>query len=580
MIGRMRNIGFLIFAVFCAGPVTDRSAPAKQDRLFQEVAKLEATYGGHLGFMAKDLRTGETLAYNAAERFPTASAIKLPVLAAFFQLVDEKSIDPQTVVTLAKEDMKPGSGVLQFLSSGDRITLFDAVKLMIAQSDNTATNLVLDRLAPTNPEQLSVVNDFMIRKGLTNTRILNRLYSFETKQRTPEALRYGIGVSTPEDMVTLLTALYSKTLVSPPSCALMLEILKNQFYREMIPRFLPAEECQYIEIANKTGSVNETKVDVALILSDRADIALSIFVDKNPDHRGDTENRGTLLGAMVARAVWNYYTGSTGYQQRKVPFNDVDWNTFPGGRWGIYRSAVAPFPHRARKRGFMASTGTFYPYHPHYDDNSVVVVVPDSFKETAEGTNVIVHFHDQLDDNLSTLEKGEMPRAMADQMINAILVLPQGPYRARDSFGGRMADVGGLKHLVDDMLATMKNEKVIKATRLNRMILSAHGWGQSSAASALRRGGLENYIAGVFLFDALPGGQDAFINWLKKGDGILYAAYNESFANEYARFEQSLGGEIQMRLHFTPSLTEPGRMIQTFFPAWLKELGPPWKSAP
>ena len=85
---------------------------------------------------------------------------------------------------------------------------------MITLSDNTATNLVLDRMggiacgAP-GP----CVNELMVSLGLKNTRLLNRLYSWDTKQRTPEGIRYGIGVSTPEDMVILSEALYKKELV-------------------------------------------------------------------------------------------------------------------------------------------------------------------------------------------------------------------------------------------------------------------------------------------------------------------------------------------------------------------------------
>src|SRR5512144_1146508 len=139
----------------------------------QEAARLEAQYGGHMGFMAKNLKTGETLVFNGSERFPTASIIKLPVLAAYFQLIDEHRIDPGETIPLRQEDIKPGSGILQFLAANDRLTLSDAVKLMITYSDNTATNLVLDRLAPTHEQRLAVVNDFLTGKGLRNTRLLN-----------------------------------------------------------------------------------------------------------------------------------------------------------------------------------------------------------------------------------------------------------------------------------------------------------------------------------------------------------------------------------------------------------------------
>jgi beta-lactamase class A len=544
----MKKPPLCFIAILCIAAVPGSPAAGRQGKFLQEIARLEAEYGGHLGFMARNLKTGETLSYNGSERFPTASVIKLPVLAAFFHLVDERQLDPNEWITLTKTDIKPGSGVLQHLAEGDRITLLDAVKLMITQSDNTATNLVLDRLAPTHPERLAVVNDFVAGAGLKNTRILNRLFSFDTKQRTPEAIRYGIGVSTPEDMVTLLERLYARTLVSPASCDTMANILQNQFYREMIPRFLPEEAGDSLTIGNKTGSVNETKVDVALVRSVRGDIALAVFVDKHPDHRGDVENRGTLLGARVARATWNYFTGSVGSTERRVPAGDVDWNTFPGGRWGIYRSPAAPFPHPKRRGGFKAADGTRFPNHPHYDDNSIVVVVPQSFRETENGVNMIVHLHGGLGDNMSSLEEDRMPQALTDQGINAILVLPQGPYRANDSFWGKLTDPGGLHRLVEDALATMKAEKVVQETRLYQVILSAEGTSGQSVPAVLQKGGVDRAITDLF--------------FLGTSDAPL-------------RYNREWEKRNPAKVHSEKAAGVP---IYKMFESFLKELGPAWKA--
>ncbi len=577
--GGMRRVSLhLLLAALCVFPSAAEQASGKKEGLLQEVARLEAEYGGHLGFMAKNLASGESIGYNASERFPTASVIKLPVMAAFFHLVDENKLDPDSPVTLTEGDKKPGSGILQFVSGGDRFTLLDAVKLMVILSDNTATNLVLDRLAPTHAERMNIVNGFLAQKGLKDTKILNRLFTLETKAPTSEAMRYGIGVSTPADMVALLDSLYAKTLVSPASCDAMLEILKNQFYSEMIPRFLPEYECEYLQVAHKTGSVDETKVDAALILSDKANIALAIFIDKSPDHREDIENRGTLLGAMVSRAVWNYFTGSSGYRERRIPDHDVDWTAFPGGRWGIYRSPAAPFPHGDKAQGFKDADGTYYPYHPHYDDNSVIVVVPESYHETAEGTNLIVHFHGHMNDNLRVLEQSGMPRAMINQKINAILVLPQGPFRARDSFGGKMEDTGGLKRLVEDVLLTMQKEKVCSTTRLYQLLISAHSGGYRPAARALALGGLSDHVTDVFLFDAFYGDQEAFRAWLNGGTGTLFAAYTTHLAKEHHDFARATSGDAKTRLRFTPTSVDHDQVVQTFFESWLKELGSAWQS--
>lgn len=551
--------------------------PPDDPTVLQEVRRLEQEYGGHVGLAAKNILTGETIEYNAAERFPTASAIKLPVMAAFFHLVDRNLIDPGMPVTLMKEDKKPGSGILQFMSDGVTISLLDAVKLMIVLSDNTATNLVLDRIAPTHAERLKIINDFLAEKGLKNTRILNRLYSWQTKLNTPEAIRYGIGVATPEDMVVLLEGIYRNTIADSGSCAAMLNILKQQHYNDRIPRFLPSEQCEYLEVAHKTGTVNETKVDVGLVLSDRAKYAVAIFVDKHPDHAEVTENRAGLLTAMISRAVWNHFTGMKGYLDRQPDTYHVDWNSFPGGSWLIYRSSDAPFPHPQRNNGFTTQNGTTYPYFPHYADSSITIFVPEGFRETADGSNMIVHFHGHTNDNMLTLERYMMPQAMVAQKTNALLVLPQGPYRARDSFGGKMEDEEGLKRLVEDVLVTMQKESVVTTTRLDNLIVSAHSGGFRPAAFCLDRGGLNEHIRGVFLFDALYGQHELFRKWLNSGDGFLMSAYTDHLADEHEAFGAGMQGDARRRATFTRTNVPHEEVVQTFIGEWLSKLDSTWK---
>ena len=192
-----RNTLIQIVLLMATVPVFAAAQPS-QNSLMKEIQKFEKEYGGHLGVMAKNLRTGEEVRYNAEERFPTASVIKFPVMVAYYQAVSEGRLDPQQRITLTASDKKPS--LLQQLGDGLTMTIQDAVRLMIVLSDNTATNLVLDRLADTHAARLQTVNDLMMRLGLKNTRLLNRFYTWDTKQPTPEGIRYGLGVSTPEDM--------------------------------------------------------------------------------------------------------------------------------------------------------------------------------------------------------------------------------------------------------------------------------------------------------------------------------------------------------------------------------------------
>ncbi len=545
--------------------------------ILKELKSLEARFGGHLGVMARNLRTGEEISYNSDERFPTASVIKLPIMIAFFDQVQQGKISGREKITFTEEEKKPGSGILQYLNAGDMITLLDAVRLMILLSDNTATNLVIDHLGNSHDEQMDAVNKTMVGLGLKNTRLLNRLYSWQTKKTTPESIRYGIGVSTPADMNTLLEMIYRRTLVDSAASEKMLEILKAQFYSDMIPRYLPSWECKYLSVAHKTGSVNETKVDVGLVLSDKADIALSIFVDKHPDHEETSENAASVLGAFVARAVWNHWTGSVGYAEHEIKASHVDWNFFPGGKWGIWRSTNALFPHPARANGFTGGDGTFYPATPHYVDSSIAVFVPDGFKETADGVNLIVHFHGHMNDNMGVLEQFQMPQSMIGAKTNAILVLTQGPYRARDSFGGKMEDDGGLKRLVDDVLETMKREEVTASTKLARLILSAHSGGYRPTAFALDRGGLNQFITHVFLFDAFYANQDMFKKWLEDGKGTLMAAYTTHLREEHTTFEQLMRRKVGERLSFTYTTVSHDAVVHEFFGPWLAALDPEWK---
>ena len=349
----MKHFIRFLFSLLLAIPSV---AHADDTSLKKELQRLENEFGGHLGVAAKNLQTGEVISFNGSERFPTASVIKLPIMTAFFDLVDQQKIDPRMKVVLTADDKKPG--LLKSMSDGMTMTLLDAVNLMIVLSENTATNLVLDRLASSHEARLNVVNTFLTQSGLKNTRLLNRLYTATSKQRTPEAMRYGIGVSTPDDMVLLMEKLHAKTLASSSSCEAMMEILKRQEYNDMVPRLLPRDECQRFEVAHKTGWINESKVDVALVMTDRVEYAIAIFIDKHPDHSDDLENRAVMLAAHASRAVWNHFAGGSGYAARKVVSSHVDWNTFPGGNWLIYRSRFAPFPHNERAAGLVKKDGS------------------------------------------------------------------------------------------------------------------------------------------------------------------------------------------------------------------------------
>jgi beta-lactamase class A len=505
-----------------------------QETFIQQLHSLEKSFGGRMGIIAKNLKTGEVLSYKAEEKFPTASAIKLPIMVEYFYQVADGKISPTQKMVLADSNKWGGSGLYQYFSGTTEQQLIDAVMMMITISDNTATNLVIDALGKNHQEKLAAVNDRMKDLGLKNTRLLNKLMSWKTKTDSPESIRYGIGVSTPEDMVLLLEKMYHSELVDSVSCQQMIDIMARQMYNDMIPRLLPFGNTPDLKVAHKTGGVTSVEVDVGLVLSPKTDFAIAIFCDQIQDRRGSSENQGVIAAARAARLVWNYFTGDSGFERQF--YTNIDWNTFPSGEWARIFLKNSPFPHPSRKDGYQYQD-KFFPYDPHYSDSSAVVVIPKGFSENNNAVDLIIHFHGWNNDVLNVMEQFNMVQQLIASKKNVILVFAQGPYRASDSGGGKMEDNGGLKRFVEEILQNLKVENRIKSTEIGKVIITAHSGGYRPAILSLVRGKLDKNVKELFLFDAFYALTDQIIPWLKQDqNNRLRSIYTEHLAAEHQNF--------------------------------------------
>ena len=303
-----------------------------------ELHRLEERYGGRLGIMAKNLGTGEVVRYRADERFPTASVIKLPIMAAYFHLVAQGKVEANQRVELTAADKKPDSGLAAVPRRG-----CDHIAQGCGAADDRAERQHRDepRARPPGARRTTSGSppsiDLMAAQGLKNTRLLNRLYSWDTKKDTPEAIRYGIGVSTAEDMVLLMEQLHAGTLVDSASCKEMLDILRRSVLHRHDPA-VPARErvARCLTVAHKTGGINETKVDVGLILSDRAhhrDRGLRGQASRTTANAVD--NQAVLLAAHASRVAWNALTGD------RSPIDQEGC----GGRRGLERDSRRVLGH-------------------------------------------------------------------------------------------------------------------------------------------------------------------------------------------------------------------------------------------
>lgn len=248
--------------------------------------------------MAKNLDSGASYELGADDRVRTASTIKLAVMVECFAEVAAGKLHWSDQLILSKENRVSGSGVLSEFSDGVHLPLTDVMHLMIVVSDNTATNLILDKVPA------DAVNARMDSLGLKQTRILRKVLGsgspggFSKYGRLPEYQKFGLGVSSPRDMVTLLEKLERGQVVSPEASRDMLAVLKRQQYHDGIARSFPN-----ISVANKTGALDHLRSDVGILYTKRGRIAVAITCEDIPEVNYNVDNQGLLLISALTQTL-------------------------------------------------------------------------------------------------------------------------------------------------------------------------------------------------------------------------------------------------------------------------------------
>ena len=252
-----------------------KPAPVSAPQTLDEKIKSEISgFKGKVWVYAKNLDNGKEYSLRGEEKVRTASTIKLPIMTEVFHQVAQGKIKWTDEFTLTKDNRQAGSGTLGELSEGTKIDLKSATNLMIVVSDNSATNLILDKISSNN------VNDFMKTLGLNNTLSLRKIGGGGDSKAYDEPLNklFGIGVSTPKDMAILLEKLERGEVVSKEASAEMIAILKRQQYTDGLGRNL----LDTVPIASKSGSLDRLRSDVGIIYTRRGRIVMAITCDDNP----------------------------------------------------------------------------------------------------------------------------------------------------------------------------------------------------------------------------------------------------------------------------------------------------------
>ncbi len=300
------RLSYLFLALMAASAAAQ--APATS-ALQQQVAAIAAEHKGKVALFAENLATHETVALEPDTPVQTASVIKLAILYEALEQIRAGKIHFEDKITLTKAEQVQGSGVLLFLDTPVTLTFKDVLTYMIMMSDNSGANLAMDHVGIAN------VDARMAKLGLKNTYLYKKVFKpVEPGTVMPEdQKKFGLGKTTAREMATLMSKIVQCQLAEPGDgvqtgdaglCAVALKMLHVQFYRNAIPRYLDGMPgATGDSIANKTGSLDAVRNDVAAVSTKNGMIVISCFTFDNTDHSWGTEQEGELTIAKIARAI-------------------------------------------------------------------------------------------------------------------------------------------------------------------------------------------------------------------------------------------------------------------------------------
>ncbi len=281
------------------------------------ISVLAGDFSGQLAVSAVDLATGERIDWQPDLILPTASVIKVPILLALLRQVDSGGADLDARVTLRAEERVGGSGVLKVFDGGLRPTVRDVATLMIAVSDNTATNMVLDLIGGTEP-----VNTAMADLGL-RTITLHNTVDFELIGDDVRRL----GEASVRDLCELNRLIATRQAFGEQVSATAEEILSTQQYLDQAMRYTLANPYARelgvvapLSVASKTGFFTGTRVDAGIV---RFGVGGGFVYAVANHEASDTsflpEAEGAVVNGLVGRALVEHWWPSDAGSPPVVP---------------------------------------------------------------------------------------------------------------------------------------------------------------------------------------------------------------------------------------------------------------------
>jgi beta-lactamase class A len=273
-----------------ANPPANAPAAEKTKVLWQKlessIRDVDQHLDGVMGVAIEDLKTGDQFFLHENEVFAQASSIKIAVLANLYLQAQQGKLKLTDLYTVQSSDLVQDSDIMNGLTPGvTRITLRDLATVMVAVSDNSATNVLIDRVG------MEDVNAMLDSLGLTHTRLRRKMMDLDAAKQGRE------NISTPREMMLLLDSIYKEKLLNKESTADFFKVLSTN-KDSWIPRDLPAD----VKSANKPGSLEGVRNDSGIVFVDGRPYVICVMTAFLTNERD-----GEQAISKISRDAWRMF---------------------------------------------------------------------------------------------------------------------------------------------------------------------------------------------------------------------------------------------------------------------------------
>lgn len=267
-------------------PAANQKEKALWQKMEASIHSIDDQLDGVMGVAIEDLKSGDQFLLHEDEVFAQASSIKIAILANLYLQAQQGKLKLTNLYTLQSSDLVPDSDIMSGLTPGvTRLTLRDLATMMVAVSDNSAANVLIDRLGLDN------VNAMLESIGLAHTRLRRKMMDLEAAKQERE------NISTPREMMSLLEAIYRGKVLNPESTADFFKTLSTN-KDSYLPRLLPPN----LKIANKPGDLEAVRNDSGIIFVEGRPYVICVMTAFLSNERDGEE-----AISRVSFAAWSFF---------------------------------------------------------------------------------------------------------------------------------------------------------------------------------------------------------------------------------------------------------------------------------